>query len=148
MKLKLAVTAAATVMAVSLAAAAQDWKLVALDDAQLTFADGGRIQRNGVAASLWALESYSDVHHMDAGNWYPHRSRSLRYVFNCSEGTYAIAQWILHEGALGHGAAVWADRAPAPVFTKVDAGDSRAALLAAACDDTVLARHDTGTPSN
>jgi len=147
MKLKLIVAAAAAMMAVSLVTTAQDWKLVAFDDAQLTFADGGRVVRNPVAASVWALESYPDVRHAVEG-WYPHRSRSLRYVFNCSEGTYAVAQWILHQGALGHGDAVWADRATAPVFTPVRAGDSQAALLAAACSGTALAQHGPGGRAN
>jgi hypothetical protein len=140
MKLRLVVAAAAATAAMSLGAAAQDWKLVALDDQQLTFADGGRVGRNPVAASLWVLESYPEVRHMGDGS-YPHRSRSLRYVFNCSEETYAIAQWILHQGALGHGDAVWADRATAPAFAQVHAGDPQAALLAAACSGTALAQH-------
>ncbi|HXV09025.1 MAG TPA: surface-adhesin E family protein [Burkholderiales bacterium] len=140
MKLKLVVAAAVATAAMSLSAAAQDWKLVSLDDQQLTFTDGGRVARNPVAASLWVLESYPEVRHVGEG-WYPHRSRSLRYVFNCSEETYAIAQWILHQGALGHGDAVWADRATAPAFAQVHAGDPQAALLAAACSGTALAQH-------
>jgi hypothetical protein len=147
MKLKLVVAAAVAAGAVSFGAIAQDWKLVALDDEQLTFADGGRIQRNAVAASLWALESYPEVRPLDDG-WYPHRSRSLRYVFNCREQTYAIAQWILHEGALGHGEAVWAERATAPVFAEVHAGDASAALLAAACGDSALAQRDASGRAN
>jgi len=147
MKLKLAVAAAVAAAAVSLGAAAQEWKLVSIDDDQLTFADGGRIQRNAVAASLWALESYPEVRQVDDG-WYAHRSRSLRYVFNCSEQTYAIAQWIMHEGALGHGEAVWADRAAAPTFVRVHAGDPQAGLLAAACGGAALAQHDPSGRAN
>jgi hypothetical protein len=147
MNFKLAVAAAAAMIAISLGAAAQEWKLVALDDQQLTFADGGRVVRNPVAASLWVLESYPEARHAGDGG-YPHRSRSLRYVFNCSEETYAIAQWILHQGALGHGEAVWADRATVPVFAQVRAGDSQAALLAAACSGTALAQHGPGARAN
>jgi hypothetical protein len=147
MKLKLAVVAAVAAAAVSSGATAQDWKLVALDGEQLTFADGGRIQRNAVAASLWALESYPEARHVDDG-WYPHRSRSLRYVFNCSEQTYAIAQWVLHQGALGHGEAVWADRAAAPAFAPVHAGDPQAALLAEACGGSALAQHHPSGRAN
>jgi hypothetical protein len=146
MKLELAVAAAVAAAAVSFGATAQDWKLVALDGGQLTFADGGRIQRNAVAASLWALESYPEARHVDDG-WYPHRSRSLRYVFNCSEQTYAIAQWVLHEGALGHGDAVWADRAAAPAFVQVQPGDPQAALLAAACG-AALVEHASSARAN
>jgi hypothetical protein len=140
MRFKLVVVAAAAMIAISLGVAAQDWKLVSLDNQQLTFADGGRVVRNPVAASLWVLESYPEVRHM-ADGWYPHRSRSLRYVFNCSEGTFTIAQWILHQGGLGHGEAVWADRATAPAFAQVHAGDPQAVLLAAACSGTALAQN-------
>ena len=147
MKLILMFVAAVAAVAVSFGATAQDWELVALDGGQLTFADGGRIQRNAVAASLWALESYPEVRHLDDG-WYPHRSRSLRYVFNCSEQTYTIAQWVLHEGALGHGEAVWADRAAAAAFAPVQTGDPQAALLAAACGGSALAEHASGARAN
>ena len=147
MKFKLVVAAAAAMIAISLGAAAQEWKLVSLDDQQLTFADGGRVVRNPVAASLWVLESYPETRHAGDGG-YPHRSRSLRYVFNCSEETYAIAQWIMHEGALGHGEAVWADRAAAPTFVRVHAGDPQAGLLAAACGGAALAQHGPSGRAN
>jgi hypothetical protein len=146
MTLKLSLAAAAAALTLSGAAAAQDWTLVSVHDQQLTFADKEQVKRNAVAASLWALESYPELRHA-ANDWYPHRSRSVRYVFNCSEATYAIAEWIMYERALGHGRPVWADRADAPTFLHVQSSDPQAALMAAACGGTALALARS-TPAN
>jgi hypothetical protein len=140
MNLKLTTTAAAAALTLSAgAAAAQDWTLVSVHDQQLTFADKERVRRNAVAASLWALESFPELRYVGDDS-YPHRSRSLRYVFNCSEATYAIAEWIMYERPLGHGRRVWTDRAATPSFVQVQPSDSQAALMAAACGGTALAR--------
>lgn len=52
----------------------------------------------------------------------------------------------MHEGALGHGRTVWSGRAEVPTFVQVTAGDSGAALLAAACGAATLSQHKTATP--
>lgn len=139
MKLKLAIVSAVIGGALSLGAAAQDWTLVALDSGRLTFADGARVQRNQVAASVWALESFAEVRHLGDGR-YPYRSRSLRYVFNCSEDSYTIAESIMHEGVLGHGATVWSGRTEVPSFVRTGMGHHETALRAAACEGTALAQ--------
>ena len=67
MKLELLLAAAVTTAAVSLDATAQEWKLVAVDTGQLTFADIARVARNEIAASLWALESFPAVRYIGDG---------------------------------------------------------------------------------
>jgi hypothetical protein len=143
MKLKLIIAAALTLSAT---AVAQDWTLVSVHEQQLTFADKEQIRRNAVAASVWVLESFPELRHV-GDNGYAHRSRSLRYVFNCSETTYAIAEWIMYERPLGHGRPVWADRSQTPSFLSVVPGDPQAALMAAACGGPALAQGPR-TPAN
>ena len=136
MKTKLTVLGALAAAALSLGATAQEWNLVAMDSAQLTFADGTSVKRNEIAASAWVLESFTAVNHTDP-NWRPYRSRSVRYVFNCGERTYTIAESILHAGALGHGASGPPLRTEVPTFAAADKGSPQAALLAAVCDDAL-----------
>jgi hypothetical protein len=145
MKFKLALVSTVAAAALSLGAAAQEWELVALDSGQLTFVDGARVQRNQVAASVWALESFAEVHYIGEHSD-PYRSRSLRYVINCSEDTYAIAESVMHEGELGHGATVWSGRTQVPTFVRTSVGEHEAALLAAACQGTALAQDKISGP--
>jgi len=146
MQLKLALLGGLTAGVLSLGAAAQEWKLVAQDGAQLTFADGARAQRNAVAASIWVLESFAETHHIgEDGAAY--RSRSLRYVFNCSAQTYAIAEWAVHQGSLGHGATLRTTRIEVPTFVHTRAGDSAAALSALACVGPALAQDKRAGPT-
>ena len=121
MKTKLTVLGALAAAALSLGATAQEWNLVAINSAQLTFAEQHGIKRNEIAASAWVLESFTAVNHTDP-NWRPYRSRSVRYVFNCGERTYTIAESILHAGALGHGASGPPLRTEVPTFAAADTG--------------------------
>ena len=128
------------------AAAAQDWQLVQADAEQLTFVDRARIAKNEVAASMWVLESFAHRQYI-GDNTYQHRSRSLHYVFNCAERTYALSEWVMYDGTLGHGEIAWANWVGVPTFLKVEAGDREAALLAAACGDSVLANQSYPAPA-
>jgi hypothetical protein len=92
-------------------------ELVALDDQQLTFADGGRVVRNAVAASLWVLESYPEVRHVGRRGMRIAPARCAT-CSTAAAGNLPIAQWICTRARSGH-EAVWADRATAPAFAQV-----------------------------
>ena len=144
MKLRIFVAIAALAASLS-AAASQDWQLVQADSEQLTFVDRGRIVKNEVAASVWVLESFA--HQQSIGDdRFQHRSRSLHYVFNCVERTYAVSEWVMYDGTLGHGEIAWANWVGDPAFVRVEDGGREASLLAAACGDSVLANHSYPAP--
>ena len=107
--------------------------------------DRGRIVKNEVAASAWVLESFA--HQQSIGDdRFQHRSRSLHYVFNCVERTYAVPEWVMYDGTLGHGEIAWANWVGDPAFVRVEDGSREASLLAAACGDSVLANHSYPAP--
>jgi len=127
------------------AAAAQDWQLLQADGKHLTFVDRARLARNEVAASMWVLESFA--HPQTIGDdGYPHRSRSVHYVFNCQERTYAISEWVMYDGTLGHGDIAWANWVGIPTFSRIAEGDPEASLLSAACGDSIVANQDYVAP--
>lgn len=144
MKLRTLLAIAAAALSFS-AAAAQDWQLVQADAEHLTFVDRGRIAKNEVAASMWVMESFAQPQYI-GDDHYRHRSRSVHYAFNCEERTYAISEWVMYEGTLGHGEIAWANWVGVPTFLHIEKGDYEASLLAAACGDSVLANHSYPAP--
>ena len=144
MKLHMLLAIAAAAVSFS-APAAQDWQLVQADADQLTFVDRARIVKNEVAASVWVLESFAKLQSI-GDDTYQHRSRSVHYVFNCVERTYAISEWVMFDGTLGHGEIAWANWVGVPTFSRIESGDREAGLLAAACGDSVLANHSYPAP--
>jgi NAD(P)-dependent dehydrogenase (short-subunit alcohol dehydrogenase family) len=144
MKLRMLLAIAAAAVSLS-ATAAQDWQLVQADADQLTFVDRSRVVKNEVAASVWVLESFAHLQSI-GDDHYQHRSRSVHYVFNCVERTYAISEWAMFDGTLGHGEIAWANWVADPTFSRVEASDREAGVLAAACGDSVLANHSYPAP--
>lgn len=144
MKLRTLLASAAAAVSLS-AAAAQDWQLVQADAEHLTFVDRARIAKNEVAASMWVLESFAHPQYV-GDDRYPHRSRSLHYVFNCEERTYAVSEWVMYDGTLGHGEIAWANWVGVPTFSRIEEGDREASLLSAACGDNVLANQSYPAP--
>jgi surface-adhesin protein E len=144
MKLRMLFAIAAAALSLN-AAAGQDWQLVQADTEQLTFVDRGRVVKNEVAASVWVLESFA--HQQSIGDdRYQHRSRTLHYVFNCVERTYAVSEWVMFDGTLGHGEIAWANWVGDPTFLRVEDGGREAGLLAVACGDSILANHSYPAP--
>jgi hypothetical protein len=144
MKLRTLLAIASAAVSFS-AAAGQDWQLVRADAEHLTFVDRARVAKNEVAASMWVLESFAHPQYI-GDDRYAHRSRSLHYVFNCEERTYAISEWVMYDGTLGHGEIAWANWVGVPTFSRIEEGDREAGLLAAACGDNVLANQSYPAP--
>lgn len=136
MKLRTLIIAAAA--GLSFGVAAQDWQPLPAGQKLVVLADGSSVHRNGVAATLRVLESYA--HRQTIGDdAYPHRSRTVDYLFNCVDHTYARTGWTLFERALGQGGVVWQRTVDAPDFVAIAAGSEGADLLDAACGPTALA---------
>lgn len=136
--MKLLTLIAATAATVSFGVAAQDWQPLPAGQEQVVLADASSAHRNGVAASLRVLETYAHIQTI-GDTAYPHRSRTVDYVFNCVEQTYARTGWTMFEGALGQGRVVWQRTVDGPEFVRISASGAQADLLAAACGSTALA---------
>jgi hypothetical protein len=94
--------------------------------------DWSSLQRTPATADLWVTKSFGETITL-GHDVYPHRSQKLMYAIDCADGTYALKEWILTEGANGTGNTVWADRAEHLDYVSAPKGTVEAAVIVAAC---------------
>jgi hypothetical protein len=94
--------------------------------------DWKSFERKADRVTLWMTRSYDQTVTLAHG-YYPHRSERMQYLIDCAGRTFAIAQWLLTDGAGGSGQVVWHASLEDPPFLPI-AGDSfEDAVLHAAC---------------
>ena len=94
--------------------------------------DWSSLQRTPARADIWITKSFGETITL-GHDTYPHRSQKLMYAIDCADGTYALKEWILTDGANGTGNTVWADRAERLDYVSPPKGTLEAAVILAAC---------------
>ncbi len=119
-------------LAVAGAARAADWQAITADDGAQVYVDTESLAARGGALEAVVLVNYSTARTL-GDDWFPHRSRVLRYRVACTSGTAATTAWSFKSGALGGGETVWKQRRPEAALVAPAADTVDGAVLAALC---------------
>jgi hypothetical protein len=119
-------------LATSGAARAADWQAITADDGAQVYVDTDSVAARGTALEAVVLSNYFTACTL-GDDWFPHRSRVLRYPVACASGTAATTAWSFKSGALGGGETVWTQRRPGAALVAPAADTVDGAVLAALC---------------
>lgn len=115
---------------------AADWRTVSDSAEGQVFVDRSSLSTTAAGTEASVIVNYATEKTL--GDWYPHRSRVLRYELLCATGEVRVEGWTFTSGELGSGKTVWTE-AVSRVPVKPAAGTVESDVLAAVCDPAKVA---------
>lgn len=119
-------------LAAGAAQAAPDWRTLTQDATTQTWVDGDSIAHSGPMLEVLVLVNFAATRTV-GDDWYPHRSRLVRYRIACDTGEAVASAWTFRAGELGTGASVWRVRDPSASPTAIAGGTLEDDLVKALC---------------
>lgn len=108
------------------------WLEVTSDNATALYVDSSSVKAEGEAVTAAVLQTFSKTQYMGEPI-YPHRSRVMRYAFDCDSGELGYQAWTLYTGELASGSVVWGDSLDTAGYYKPSASDVHAVLVERVC---------------
>ncbi len=111
---------------------AADWRTVAESADSQVFVDRASLTSTAEGTEASVLVTYASQQTL--GDWFPHRSRVVRYELRCATGEVRLEGFTFAAGELGSGNTVWSEAPLSRLPAKPAAGTVESAVLAAVCD--------------